>query len=99
MILEESNRPYPWCPKCDIFVWHKDLNRHHLGTAFFRRGEERKRRRLEEEEARAGTETAITAYRTPLAPATPFKYLGRFLSASDDDWPAVVNNFQRAQQK
>ena len=42
-------------------------------------GEERKQLRLAEEEARSETETAITAYRTPLAPVTYFKYLGRVL--------------------
>ena len=99
MILEEGNRPYPRCPKCEIFVSHKALNGRHLATAFCQRGEERKRCHLAEEEARAGTELAITAYGIPLAPVTPFKYLGRVLSAADDGWPEVVNKLWRARKE
>ena len=73
VILEEGNRPYPRCPQYDIFFSHKDLTIRHRITAFYRRGAERKRRRLVEEEARAGDETEITAYGIPLAPVTPFK--------------------------
>ena len=92
MILEEGNRPYPRYPKCDMFVSHKALNGQHLTTAFLRRGEERKRRRLAEEEVQAGTDMDITSYGIPLSPFTSFKYLGRVLSAADDNWPAVVHN-------
>ena len=56
MILEEGDIHYPWFPKCDMFVSHKALSGRHLATDVFRRGEERKRRRLLEEEAQAGTE-------------------------------------------
>ena len=97
MILEEGNRPPPWFPKCYIFVLHKDLKIWHIDTAFFRRGEERKRRRLAEEEARAGTDTEITAYVIPLAPVTSFKYLGIILSVSVNNWPLVVHNIHREQ--
>ena len=87
VILEEGNLPYPRCPQYDMFVSHKDLNGWHMKTAFFRQVSERKRCRLAEEEARPGAETEITAYRTPLAPVTSFKYLGRVLLAADNDWP------------
>ena len=79
MILEEGNLPYYQCPSCDMFVSHKALNGRHLATLFCRRGEETKRHRLADEEAQAGTERKITAYGTPLAPVTSFKYLGRVL--------------------
>ena len=46
VILEESNRPYPKCPQCDIFVSQKDLNGRHLMTAFCRRGSEGKHFKL-----------------------------------------------------
>ena len=48
---------------------------------------------------RSGTATEITAYRIPLTQVAYFKYLGRFLSGSDNYWPAVVRNLLRAQQK
>ena len=78
---------------------HKYQNIRHITTDFFLRGEERKQRQLVEEEARAGTSTAITAYRIPLSPVTSLKYLGRVLSSSDKDCTTVVCNLLRAQQK
>ena len=38
MILEEGNRPYPRCPKRDMFVSHKALISWLLAKAFFHRG-------------------------------------------------------------
>ena len=61
MILEEGDRPYPRCPKCDMFVYHRALNGRHLVTDLCRWGEERNQRRLVEEEAMVGSETVITA--------------------------------------
>ena len=46
---------------------------------------ERKWRRLVEEEAREGTERALTAYGVPLAQVTSFKYLGRVLLVEDNN--------------
>ena len=61
-----------------MFVPHKELNVWHLMTAFFRQGEENNWRRLGEE-ARAGTEMAITAYGIPLNPFASLEYLGRVI--------------------
>ena len=66
---------------------------------FFLRGEERKRHRLAGEEARLGAETALTAYGTPIAQVTLFKYLGKILTAADDNWPPVVRNLWKARRK
>ena len=82
-----------------MFVSHKALNGRHLATAFFQRGEERKKFCLEEEESCAGTELAITAYEIPLSLVISFKYLGRVLLAVDNNWPAVVNNLWRSWKK
>ena len=60
------------------------------------RGEERKRRCLEEEEYREGTYVSITYYGIPLSPVTSFKYLGIFLLVADNDCPEVVDSFRRA---
>ena len=62
---------------------------------FFRQGEERKWIRLAEEEVRAGEEAEIKAYGIPLDPVLSFKYLRRFISAEDDNWPSVVRNIWR----
>ena len=95
VILEEGNRPYPRCPKCVMFMSHKAFNVRHLATDSCRRGEERKRCRLSEEESQAVIEREIIAYGNPLSPVTSFKYLGRVLSAADDNWSAVVHNLQK----
>ena len=63
------------------------------------RGEERKRLRLVEEEARVGAATAISAYGIPLAPISSFKYIVRVLLAEYEDLAAVLHNLRRAQKK
>ena len=45
------------------------------------------RRWLAEEEAWVGEMTEFQAYGKPLETVTPFKYLGRLLTATDDEWP------------
>ena len=42
---------------------------------------------------------ALNAYGRPLTEVLSFKYLGRVLSASDDDWLEVIRNLRRARQK
>ena len=43
-------------------------------------------------------ERAFEAYGTSLENITAFKYLGRVITAGDDDWPAVVGNLKRARK-
>ena len=62
------------------------------------KGEERKRRQWVEEEAHASTAAAFWAYGQPLEALISFKYLGRVLTISDDDWPEVVNNMRWARK-
>ena len=38
-------------------------------------------------------------YRRPLVAVEKFKYPGRVLKASDDDWPAVVGNLREARKR
>ena len=38
---------------------------------------------------------AFSAYGHPLDMVTSFWYLGRVISAADDDWPAVVSNLSQ----
>ena len=42
---------------------------------------------------------SLTTYGSPLSKVTSFKYLGRVLSAEDDNWTAVVRNLRRARHK
>ena len=68
----------------------RSLNGPYNGTAQCKKGVERKRRILAAEEARAVTSRTFGAYGSPLDMVISFKYLGRVISAADDDWTAVV---------
>ena len=48
------------------------------------------------EEERAVTSRAFRAYGRTLKMVPYFNYLGRVLSAADDDWPAVIRNLTKA---
>ena len=96
VILEEVNLPLPRCPRCDLQVFRKAINGRHLGTAQCQKGAERKRQRLTDTETRKNTERAFHAYGKPMAAVSEFRYLGRLLTATDDDWPAVNGNIRKA---
>ena len=38
------------------------------------------------------------AYGQPMEAVADFRYLGRLLTAMDDDWPAVAGNIQKARR-
>ena len=59
---------------------------------------ERKRWRLAEAELRESLESSFEAYRDPLENVTLFRYLGRVLTAGDDDWIAVVGNLGKSRK-
>ena len=96
VILEEGNLPLPRCPRCKLEVSRKALNGRHLETSQCRKGAERKQRRLAEAELEATSEKAFHAYGTKMRALTEFKYLGRVLTNTDDDWPAVAGNIRKA---
>ena len=64
-----------------------------------RSGEERKRRRLAEKEIRESTEMAFEVYGKQLQTVPGFKYLGRILTAGDDDWPDVAEKLGKARKR
>ena len=53
---------------------------------------EQERRRTAETELRESTEMDFEAYGKPLEAVPSFKYLGRIMTAGDDDWPAVAGS-------
>ena len=59
-------------------------------------GAERKRRRLAEAEIRESTEMAFEVYGKQIKSVPRFTYLGRVMTAGDDDWPAVTGNLAKA---
>ena len=96
VILEEGNLPLPRCPRCYLQVSRRALNGRHLETSQCRTGTERKQRRLAEAEMRATSEKAFHAYGTQMRLVTEFKYLGRMLTSTYDDWPEVAGNIRKA---
>ena len=97
VILEEGNLPpYHGAPRCDLQVSRKALNGRYLGTSQSRTGAERKRRRLAEAEMWVTLERAFHAYGEQMRAVTDFRYLGMVLTKTDDDWPAVAGNIQKA---
>ena len=45
------------------------------------------------------SEKAFHAYGTKVRAVTEFKYLGRVLTHTDDDWPAVAGNIRKARAR
>ena len=82
-----------------MFVPWRALNSRHPTTEICRKGEDHKLHWLEAEEARAGSETSLTAYGQTLTAVSSIKYMGRVLSALDDDFPAVISNLRKLQKK
>ena len=99
VILKESNSPHPQCAKCDMQVPWRALNWRHPGTAECVKGVERKKQRLVDTETRENSEQAFEAYGATIESVSEFKYLGRILTATEDDWKAVVGNLRKARQK
>ena len=63
----------------------------------FKKGGERKQRRLAAEESGVVFSTSFRAYGTPLEMVTSFKYLDRVLLVADDEWLTVFQNVVKAQ--
>ena len=77
-----------------MFLPWRDLNGRHPTAEIYRRGEEYKHIHLEAEEAMAGSGTSLNTYGKHLMTVLFFKYLGRVLSDSDDNWKLVVSNLR-----
>ena len=95
-MLEEVNLPHPRCPRCNLQVPRKALNGRHLETAQCKKGAERKQIRLTEKEMRENSDQAFHVYGKRMEAVSEFRYLGRLLTATDDDWPEVAGNIRKA---
>ena len=74
------------------------LNGRNPATSQCERGAEQKRRRLAEAETRESSERDFEAYGEPIHNVLEFRYLGRVLTAREDDWLAVVGNLGKARK-
>ena len=98
IIPEEGNLPLPRYENCDMLVPWRALNGRHKDTAMCRSRAEWKRRRLAEVDIREITERAFEAYGEQLELVPRFTYLGRVMTAGDDDWPSVAGNLAKARR-
>jgi len=51
------------------------------------------------EDTRQAREVVFSVNGAPLESVSTFRYLGRPLSSTDDDWPAIYRNLSRARQR
>ena len=98
IILEEVYLPHPHCTRCNMLVPLRSLNDRHPSTAQCYRGADRKSWRIAEGETRESAEQAFKAYEEPLQNFSKFRYLGRVLTAGDNDWLAVVGDLGKARK-
>ena len=81
-----------------MLVPRQNLNGRHPATAQCARGAEWKSWQLAEGEMRESSERAFEAYWEPIQNLLTFRYLGRVLTAGDNDWLAVVGNLGKARK-
>ena len=55
-------------------------------------------KRLAEMDTRENLERVFHVYGQPMEVVLDFRYLGRLLTATDKDWPAVAGNTKKAQR-
>ena len=79
-------------------VPRRALSGRHPGTTQCAKGAERKRQWLAETERRENSERVFEAYGAPINLVSEFKYLGMIVTATDDDWLAVIGNLRKARR-
>jgi hypothetical protein len=82
-----------------MHVSRHTLNNGHYNTAQCRTGADRLRQQYALADARRVREVVFTVNEMPLEGVELFKYLGRPLSYSDSDWPAVYYNLKKARKR
>ena len=99
VILEEGIHPLLCFPNYNMFIIWWDLNCKHQDTATCSRGVKWKQKQRREEYAQRSKEVDFQAYGRPLVLVSYFKYLGRVLTAPDDNCPVVVGDLMKARKR
>jgi len=99
VILEEGSRPLPKCELCGMHVPRMALAAGHHRSQLCRDGAQRVRQRNAAEDARLAREVVFSIHGEPLESVSVFTYLGRPLSSTDDDWPAIYKNISTARKR
>ena len=98
-ILEEGSNPLPKCELCGMHIPFTALNGNHRNTKACAIGARIRRQRNSIEDTRQAREVLFTACGVPLESVSSFKYLGRILTSTDDDWPALYKNLAKARKR
>ena len=98
-ILKEGRYTLPKCEQCGMHIPFSALNGHHQNSKLCHEGTDHRRQREAVADACQALEVPFRAKGDQLKWVTTFKYLGRPLAMTDDDWPAIYRNLSRARQK
>ena len=97
-IVEDGPPPAP-CELCGTFITANALVRGHRNSGVCRAAAKRKRQREALQNAKRARTERFNACGTELEQVQTFKYLGRPLSSTDNDWPAVYLNLNKARKR
>ena len=98
-IRQESMTPLPKCEQCDLQLPGNQLTAGHRASAGCKMGAQRKQLRQATRVAAEAQGRNFSIYGVQLPTCDTFKYLGRPMSSTDSDWPAVLRNLKKARQK
>jgi Reverse transcriptase (RNA-dependent DNA polymerase) len=96
-ILEEGSVPLPKCELCGMHI--KQPAPRHRTSQTCRDGQIRRAQREAREMVRQARERVFRVNGVPLQRVDTFKYLGRPLASTDDDWPAIHGNLTKARKR
>ncbi len=98
-IRQEGSVPLARCPKCCMHVGFRALNRRHIDSGICLRLQHRHHLQQQATAIQHAREITFQVDGTPLDTVDYFKYLGRIMAASNNDWPAFHKNPQKAKEK
>jgi hypothetical protein len=88
--------PLPQCPKCNMHV--ENVNDHQK-TATCKKGTQQVQKQAEDIAHRAAKDVVFTLNDKAIENVEHFKYLGRWISRSDNDAKAMLENIKKARKK
>ena len=94
-ILKEGPIPLPQCPKCDLQT-ATALSPQHSQLESCAKGATAKCQCIACETIALAYQTTFSIDGNPLEKVRSFKYLGRTITDTNDDWPALYQNLRKA---
>ena len=98
-ILQEGLVPFEKCAYCRVQIAPQHHSARHRTSAQCKAQAAKVQQREAWRELQRVRDQTFTIYGRTLPTTSTFKYLGRPMSTTDSDWPAVFRNLTRARQK